>query len=78
MSLTEITAYFLCLDIRNGLVQESRMVVVFVCILASHVKIDAHPHINASLTQSTRQTSSTTEEIDGIYSVIFGITCCLF
>lgn len=78
MPLTEITVYFLCRDIRNGLVQELGMVIVFVCILATFVIINSHANINARLPQATSKSSAAAEQIHGVDSVIPDFPSCRF
>jgi len=74
MVLPKIVADLFCRDFSNRLVQELRMIVMLVCILATFIIIDAHTHINASLPQSASKPATTAEQIYGVNSICLGLS----
>ena len=74
MVLPKIVADLFCRDFRNRLVQELRMIVMLVCILATFIIIDAHTHINASLPQSASKPAATAEQIYGVNGICLGLS----
>ena len=74
MVLPKIFANLFCCDFRNRLVQELRMIVMLVRILATFIIIDAHTHINASLPQSASKPAATAEQIYGVNGICLGLS----
>lgn len=63
----EMAGDFFRRDVGHGFVEEERVVVVLVCVAATLVEVDAHPHVDAGLAQATGQPSAAAEKIDGVY-----------
>jgi hypothetical protein len=73
MARAEIVAHLFRRYFYNRLVQESRMIVMLVRILAAAIEINAHAHVNAGLPQTASKPTAAAEQVYGVDSAKMGI-----